>query len=246
MLLFRLNTASAGGSYFQEAKDAHNKEYSTTDAVVQLASGRTPEQIAADIRLTRAVQRFLVDLSVIGTINDFREADTVSEYAVATIFAMPGLRQADKVRHVGDFRKAYMAAKEAGDLNAAKELLRLAREAPRSPNNLNRLTAAEAKIHAREVIQRLQIDNKIANQMRNRGWTKQDIEAFIQRGRTGTSVDKRSPAKTPDNLGRDDLADVYGNAKEYVVINHRTGVVTQVSDRLDPNWIKDRRINFFK
>mgnify|MGYP000965117950 FL=1 len=147
----------------------------------------------------------------------------VSEYAVATIFAMPGLRQADKVRHVGDFRKAYMAAKEAGDLNAAKELLRLAREAPRSPNNLNRLTAAEAKIHAREVIQRLQIDNKIANQMRNRGWTKQDIEAFIQRGRTGTSVDKRSPAKTPGNLGRDDLADVYGNAKEYVVINRRTG-----------------------
>lgn len=169
MLLFSLNTASAEGSYFQEAKDAHNKEYSSTDAVVQLASGRTPEQIAADIRLTRAVQRFLVDLSVIGTINDFREADTVSEYAVATIFAMPGLRQADKVRHVGDFRKAYMAAKEAGDLNAAKELLRLAREAPRSPNNLNRLTAAEAKIHAREVIQRLQIDNKIANQMRNRG-----------------------------------------------------------------------------
>ena len=59
-------------------------------------------------------------------------------------------------------------------------------------------------------------------------------------------MDKRSPAKTPDNLGRDDLADVYGNAKEYVVINRRTGEVTQVSDRLDPNWIKDSRINFFK
>lgn len=228
-----------------EAKDAHNKEYSSTDAVVQLASGRTPEQIAADVQLTRAVQRFIVDLTFIGTINDFKEADTVSEYAVATILAMPGLRQADKVRHVGDFRKAYIAAKEAGDLNAAKELLNLAREAQRSPNRLSQLAVAEAKIHAREVIQHLQIDNKIANQMRSRGWTRQDIEALIQKGRTGTSVDRRSPAKTLDNLGRNDPADVYGNAKEHVVINRRTGEVTQVSDKTISEWVPDSRIKFF-
>ena len=29
-------------------------------------------------------------------------------------------------------------------------------------------------------------------------------------------------------------------------LNRRAGEVTQVSDRLDPNWIKDNRINFFK
>ena len=82
--------------------------------------------------------------------------------------------------------------------------------------------------------------------MRDRGWTRQDIEALIQKERTGTSVDTRSAAKTPDNIKRNDPADVYGDAKEYVVINRRTGEVTQVSNKLDPGWVKDSRINFFK
>ena len=57
------------------------------------------------------------------------------------------LPQADKVHHVGDFRKAYMAAKEAGDLNAAKELLTLVSGAQRSPNRLSQLAVVEIKVN---------------------------------------------------------------------------------------------------
>lgn len=88
-----------------EAKDAHNQEYSSTDVAVQLAGGATPEQIAANTKLAQSVHRFLADLTVVGTIRDFREADAVSEYALAAIFAMPGLRQADRLQYIGDFRK---------------------------------------------------------------------------------------------------------------------------------------------
>lgn len=80
--------------------------------------------------------------------------------------------------------------------------------------------------------------------MAERGWTKQDIEDAISRGRTGTSVDQRSPGKTPDGIARNDPASVYGERGNYAVVNDRTGEVTQVSNRNAAGWIDDSRINW--
>ena len=65
----------------------------------------------------------------------------------------------------------------------------------------------------------------------------------LSNGATGTSFDKRSPKKTPpDYLGRNDPATVYGSPGKYVVVNDRTGEVTQISDKTDPGWVDDSRI----
>ncbi|ENL7238820.1 S-type pyocin domain-containing protein, partial [Escherichia coli] len=58
----------------------------------------------------------------------------------------------------------------------------------------------------------LKIDQKIRDQMPERGWTEDDIKNTVSNGATGTSFDKRSPKKTPpDYLGRNDPATVYGS-----------------------------------
>ncbi|HDY2517691.1 TPA: S-type pyocin domain-containing protein, partial [Escherichia coli] len=76
----------------------------------------------------------------------------------------------------------------------------------------------------------LKIDQKIRDQMPERGWTEDDIKNTVSNGATGTSFDKRSPKKTPpDYLGRNDPATVYGSPGKYVVVNDRTGEVTQIS-----------------
>lgn len=90
------------------------------------------------------------------------------------------------------------------------------------------------------------IDDKIRKQMRERGWTEQDIQDASKEEASGKSVDKRSPSKTEDGLGRNDTATVHGTQTDYVVINDRTGEVVQVSDRNNPNWIPDSRINWNK
>jgi RHS repeat-associated protein len=88
------------------------------------------------------------------------------------------------------------------------------------------------------------IDDKIRKQMGERGWTEQDIQDAIKGEASGESVDKRSPSKTDDGLGRNDTSTVYGTDGDYVVINDRTGEVVQVSDKNNPNWIPDSRINW--
>lgn len=88
----------------------------------------------------------------------------------------------------------------------------------------------------------LVIDDKIKIQLPARGWTVKDIEEAVSKGPMGVSVDQRRPNKTPDKLGRSDPANVYGSPGKYVIVNDRTGEVTQVSDKTDPNWIDDSRI----
>jgi filamentous hemagglutinin len=88
------------------------------------------------------------------------------------------------------------------------------------------------------------IDNKIRAQLPERGWTTQDIQNAINDGPTGTASDKRSASKTPDGLPRNDTATVYGSKDGYVVVNDRTGEVVQISDRTDPGWIVDSRIQW--
>ncbi|WP_417790535.1 hemagglutinin repeat-containing protein [Terasakiella pusilla] len=93
-------------------------------------------------------------------------------------------------------------------------------------------------------IQKLVVDSKIQQQMSDRGWTKQDIDALIHNGRSGKTTDNRRPNKTDDGLGRNDTATVYGSSGNYVIVNDRTGEIVQVSGRNDPTWIDDGRIQW--
>ncbi|MBN3851328.1 hypothetical protein G3N58_31580 [Paraburkholderia sp. Ac-20342] len=88
------------------------------------------------------------------------------------------------------------------------------------------------------------IDNKIGAQLPERGWTTQDNQNAINDGPTGTAFDQRSTSKTPVGLPGNDTATVYGSKDGYVVVNDRTGEVVQVSDKTDPGWIVDSRIQW--
>ena len=139
----------------QVQRDAYNKEYASIDTLIKLASGYTPEQIARDTKLHHAAVRLFTDLSIAGTVRDFKEADTLTDIAIAAIFAAPGLKQIEALRYAGDFRKAYQAAKEAGDLEAAKQILELAKQAPKSPNRLESLSSTEKLIRSKSDFQRI-------------------------------------------------------------------------------------------
>lgn len=81
------------------------------------------------------------------------------------------------------------------------------------------------------------IDRKIAAQLTARGWTEQELRAAIDQGAIGQSIDQTG--------GRNDPASVYGSKQGgYVVVNDRTGRVVQISDRTDPGWIADSRIEW--
>lgn len=70
-----------------------------------------------------------------------------------------------------------------------------------------------------------------------RGWTEQQVQEVVARPPIGTSMDNRG--------GRNDPASVYGSRSGgYVVVNDITGQVVQISDRTNPAWIPDRRINW--
>lgn len=86
------------------------------------------------------------------------------------------------------------------------------------------------------------IDGKIRGQMDERGWSEQDIRDIVAKGPKGVSVDQRGFKTTEDGLGRNDPATVYGEPGKYVVINDRTGEVTQVSGKNEPGWADDSRI----
>ncbi|CAJ4752453.1 haemagglutinin [Burkholderia pseudomallei] len=88
------------------------------------------------------------------------------------------------------------------------------------------------------------IDGKIGGQLEARGWTQQEVQAVVNEGPVGTTMDNRSAGKTPDGLPRNDSASVYGSKSGYVVVNNRTGEVVQVSGKNDPGWIPDSRIKW--
>jgi len=86
-------------------------------------------------------------------------------------------------------------------------------------------------------------DTKILKQMKKRGWTENDINEVIKRGPTGKSQDTRW---TNEGKRLDDSATVYGEPGNYVIINNRTGDVTQVSGKTDSEWTDDSRIEWTK
>ena len=83
----------------------------------------------------------------------------------------------------------------------------------------------------------VKIDDKIAGQLGERGWTEEGIRDLTKTEPSGTSVDNTG--------GRNDPATVYGTKDGgHVVVNDKTGNVTQVSDRNDSDWKPDRRIEW--
>lgn len=105
--------------------------------------------------------------------------------------------------------------------------------------------AADEKNKAKGKQPELKFDEKIKAQMGARGWSEKDVRDVVAKGAKGKSVDQRRPNKTPpDYLGRNDTATVYGETRKYVVVNDRTGEVTQVSDRNDAGWVDDSRIKW--
>ena len=91
----------------------------------------------------------------------------------------------------------------------------------------------------------VKIDDKIAGQLGERGWTEQGVRDLTKTDPTGVSADKRSPGKTADGKGRDDRATVYGPKDGgHVVVNDNTKEVIQIVITGDPNWIPDSRIDW--
>jgi hypothetical protein len=89
------------------------------------------------------------------------------------------------------------------------------------------------------------IDGKVGGQIEGRGWTEEEIRDLTLTEPTGKSVDKRSPGKTDDGQGRDDPATVYGTPDGgHIVVNDVTGEVVHVSDKSNPNWAPDDRIEW--
>jgi filamentous hemagglutinin len=81
------------------------------------------------------------------------------------------------------------------------------------------------------------INRKIAAHLTVRGWTEHEIRAAVDRGSIGRSIDHAEGESNP--------ATVYGSKQGgYVVINDRTGRVVQISDRTDPGWLPDSRIEW--
>ena len=155
-----------------ERRQAHSEEFGKTDTVVLMSYGKSPEEIAANAKMMRIGSELLTDMTVVGTIKDFKQADTFRDYAVATIFAIPGVKVAKKLETVRDFRKAYEAAKEAGDLRTAKKLFELAKEAKGSPRRFEQLEVKVSKIQ--EELARLEIDfAKIPKEFQKASWNPQ-------------------------------------------------------------------------
>jgi RHS repeat-associated protein len=83
----------------------------------------------------------------------------------------------------------------------------------------------------------VKIDDKIAGQLGDRGWTEEGVRELTKTEPSGTSVDNTG--------GRNEPATVYGTKDGgHVVVNDKTGNVTQVSDKQDSGWKPDPRIEW--
>lgn len=167
----------------------------------------------------------------------------LDKYQHAIPFVKRGINFKGKER---DFQAAI--GQLSGEVGQQEKMLADAMESRKKAEG--RKKAAEDKVKETKdkkgKTPELKFDDKIKKDMRDRSWTEQDIKDTVAKGPTGKSVDQRRPVKTEDGLGRNDPATVYGKPGEYVVINDRTGEVTQVSDKKDPGWMDDSRIQWEK
>lgn len=79
-------------------------------------------------------------------------------------------------------------------------------------------------------------EEKIGRQIDDRGWSEEEVRDLTKSEPSGVSVDNTG--------GRNDPATVYGTPEGHVVINDKTGDVVQVSDKNDPDWTPDSRIQW--
>ncbi len=86
------------------------------------------------------------------------------------------------------------------------------------------------------------IGDKVTGQLGERGWTEDGVRDVVDQGKTGTSVDN-----TDGKVGDEgESASVYGDENGHVVVNDETGEVVQASDKTDPDWKTDTRINWLE
>lgn len=125
-------------------------------------------------------------------------------------------------------------------LNSALESLKQEEQKEKDAGN----KVEEEKEKNKGKVPDLKIEEKVKRQMPDRDWTEQDLMDTVAKGGKGKTVDQRKPKNTDDGLGRNDPATVYGEPGKYVVVNDRTGEVTQISDKTDVNWVDDSRIQW--
>jgi hypothetical protein len=110
-------------------------------------------------------------------------------------------------------------------------------------DTLNRQQQAEvdARIAAiRDRHQEIHFDAKISDQINQKGWTESEVRDMAKSEPTGTSVDN-----TNGKVGeKGEPSTVYGEPKRYVVVNDKSRSVVQLSDRKDPNFVPDSRIQW--
>jgi filamentous hemagglutinin len=83
----------------------------------------------------------------------------------------------------------------------------------------------------------VKIDDKIAGQLGDRGWTEEGVRELTTKEPAGTTTDNTG--------GRSASATVYGTKTGgHVIVNDKTGQVVQVSDKDDPDWKPDPRIKW--
>nr|WP_274534106.1 colicin E5-related ribonuclease [Photorhabdus khanii] len=64
---------------------------------------------------------------------------------------------------------------------------------------------------------------------------------------TSITNEKSKDNKTPDKLRRNNTATVYGIPPNgYIVVNDRTGEITQIADKMDSGWNANSRIKWSK
>jgi hypothetical protein len=84
---------------------------------------------------------------------------------------------------------------------------------------------------------RVHIDEKIEAQLGARGWTERQIRKAVDAPPIGISTDNTG--------GKAEPATVYGSKRGgYVVVNDMTGRVIQISDKNNPRWVPDDRIEW--
>jgi filamentous hemagglutinin len=79
-------------------------------------------------------------------------------------------------------------------------------------------------------------------QMKKRGWTETKIEEATNLEPIGTTTDTSHDDK---GTKKNDPATVYGSKEDgHVIQNDNTGEIVQISDKTDPDWIPDPKIEW--
>ncbi|MFT4810649.1 MAG: hypothetical protein ACI9LX_004017 [Paraglaciecola sp.] len=86
------------------------------------------------------------------------------------------------------------------------------------------------------------IGKKKLKQLGKRGWTESEVEDAVNTDPIGETTDT---SHDENGNRKNDPASVYGSKTDgHVVQNDETGEIIQVSDKNDPNWVPDPKIEW--